>query len=217
MVLAGLGARATALASGAAQRSKGLGSSLMGFLGKMDPNYALGGFPSTGAAATAGLSAASAGRGLAFRNNPVMATVNDAVGYGDLAYFLGLPALAFAGERIRGVAGFGPRSQSALQGEQIALESRAIKGMASAARSQRLQQQKYEKLQSRMAESLARLAAASPQTYNQVMAGRQLPQGAQVFGGTPRVDLMEQLASRMALDPRSFSGNPAQPSVMDLI
>ena len=142
-------------------------------------------FPPQGAAATAGLSAASAGRGLAFRNNPVMATVNDAVGYGDLAYFLGLPALAFAGERIRGVAGFGPRSQSALQAEQIALESRAIKGMASAARSQRLQRQKYEKLQSRMAESLARLAAASPQTYNQVMAGRQLPQGAQVFGGTP--------------------------------
>ncbi len=189
----------------------------MGFLGKMDPNYALGGAPSTGAAAAAGLSASAAGRGVAYRNNPVMAFTNDAVGYGDLAYFLGLPALAFAGERVRGLAGFGPRSQAARQGEQLALEGRAIKGMASAARSQRLQRQKYEKLQARMGESLARLAAASPQTYNQVMAGRQLPQGAQVFGGAPRVDLMEQLASRMALDPRSFSGNPAQPSVTDLI
>ena len=47
------------------------------------------------------------------------------------------------------------------------------------------------------------------QMYLQVMADDH------VFD--PNADLMEQLASRMALDPRSFSGNPAQPSVMDLI
>ena len=81
----------------------------------------------------------------------------------------------------------------------------------------RKRQKEYQQLQGNMAASLARLAAASPQTYNQVMAGRQLPQGAVVLGGQPRVDLMEDLAFRMATSPNSIPGGPAQPSVMDLI
>ena len=75
----------------------------------------------------------------------------------------------------------------------------------------------FQSLQASMAQSLARLAAASPQTYNQVMAGRQLPQGAGGLGGAPRVDLMEDLALRMASNPQAIPGAPAQPSVMDLI
>ena len=38
---------------------------------------------------------------------------------------------------------------------------------------------------------------ASPHLYNQVMAGRRLPQGSVVLGGQPRQDLMEELASSM--------------------
>ena len=81
----------------------------------------------------------------------------------------------------------------------------------------RARQQKAQFLQQRMSQSLARLASASPQIYNQIMAGRQLPQGAVVLGGQPRVDLMEQLALRMATSPNSLPGAPAQPSVTDLI
>ena len=49
-----------------------------------------------------------------------------------------------------------------------------------------------------MARNAARLAAANPQLYNQIMAGRQLPQGAVVLGGKPRTDLMEELTSSMS-------------------
>ena len=38
---------------------------------------------------------------------------------------------------------------------------------------------------------------ASPHLYNQVMAGRRLPQGSVVLGGQPRQDLMEELATHM--------------------
>lgn len=37
----------------------------------------------------------------------------------------------------------------------------------------------------------------APHLYNQVMAGRRLPQGSVVLGGQPRQDLMEELASHM--------------------
>ena len=38
---------------------------------------------------------------------------------------------------------------------------------------------------------------SDPHLYNQVMAGRRLPQGSVVLGGAPRQDLMEELASYM--------------------
>lgn len=38
---------------------------------------------------------------------------------------------------------------------------------------------------------------AAPHLYNQVMAGRRLPQGSVVLGGQPRQDLMEELATHM--------------------
>jgi hypothetical protein len=50
-----------------------------------------------------------------------------------------------------------------------------------------------------MLRSAARLAQMDPQLYNEVLSGRRLPQGAMVFGGRPRVDLMEQLAMDMAM------------------
>jgi hypothetical protein len=84
-------------------------------------------------------------------------------------------------------------------------------------RKARARQKKYELLQRRMGQSMARLAAADPQLYQHVVTGRQLPQGAVVLGGAPRVDLMEELALRMATSPQAIPGAPAQPSVMDLI
>lgn len=57
---------------------------------------------------------------------------------------------------------------------------------------------KFAQKRQKSMESLARLAALDPQLYNELVAGRRLPQGAMTFGGTPRVDLLEQLASEMA-------------------
>ena len=135
----------------------------------------------------------------------------------------GIPALRSPVESVFNLGG-------ATRGDFLGRKERArlnnLRGYALLASSERgaremnrarKRKKEYQQLQGNMAASLARLAAASPQTYNQVMAGRQLPQGAVVLGGQPRVDLMEDLAFRMATSPNSIPGAPAQPSVMDLI
>jgi hypothetical protein len=70
------------------------------------------------------------------------------------------------------------------------------------AREQRLGQQlraaEREALTRRMAMASARLAAVNPQLYNEVLAGRRLPQGAVVLGGIPRTDLLQELAYDLA-------------------
>ena len=63
---------------------------------------------------------------------------------------------------------------------------------------QRMEESQREQVRRSMRESLARIAAIDPQMYSEVMAGRRLPQGARVIGGTPRTDLLAQLASDMA-------------------
>ena len=60
------------------------------------------------------------------------------------------------------------------------------------------QNERYERIQKETARHAASLAATSPHLYNQILAGRTLPQGAVVLGGTPRTDIMEQLAYGMA-------------------
>jgi len=62
-----------------------------------------------------------------------------------------------------------------------------------------LQEIEAGRLQDSIMRNAARLAAANPHLYGEVMAGRRLPQGAVVFGGEPRVDLMQQLATEMAM------------------
>tara|TARA_R100000664_G_scaffold33709_1_gene51641 strand:+ start:343 stop:861 length:519 start_codon:yes stop_codon:yes gene_type:complete len=59
-------------------------------------------------------------------------------------------------------------------------------------------QEQAMKIQKETAKQAASLAAVAPHLYNQILAGRTLPQGALVLGGTPRTDLMEQLAFGMA-------------------
>tara|TARA_R100000458_G_C8243293_1_gene221787 strand:- start:153 stop:737 length:585 start_codon:yes stop_codon:yes gene_type:complete len=55
-----------------------------------------------------------------------------------------------------------------------------------------------DELQARATRAAMQLAASDPHLYNEIMAGRQLPRDAVVFGGQPRVDLMEELAMGMA-------------------
>jgi hypothetical protein len=66
----------------------------------------------------------------------------------------------------------------------------------------------YKKLEdSRKKEEMERnmmaVQKSAPHLYNQVMAGRRLPQGSIVIGGQPRQDLMEELASYMGNLPAS--------------
>ena len=57
---------------------------------------------------------------------------------------------------------------------------------------------RWNQINAKMATASARLAAVAPHLYNQILAGRTLPQGAVVLGGNPRTDLLEQLAYGMA-------------------
>lgn len=59
----------------------------------------------------------------------------------------------------------------------------------------------YKLSQARKKEEIERnmmaVQKSAPHLYNQVMAGRRLPQGSIVLGGAPRQDLMEELANSM--------------------
>lgn len=72
----------------------------------------------------------------------------------------------------------------------------------------RLEQLRAQQRQMRAMESLGRLAALDPQLYNELTAGRVLPQGAMMFGGTPRTDLLEAMAFDMADGVYRPSGDP---------
>ena len=57
---------------------------------------------------------------------------------------------------------------------------------------------RMDRLQKQMLSNTARLAAADPRLYNEILAGRRLPRNGVRIGGTPRTDLMERLALSMA-------------------
>ena len=68
---------------------------------------------------------------------------------------------------------------------------------------------RQQAVEQEIAKQSARLAAANPHLYNQIIAGRRLPQGAVILGGNPRTDLMEQIASGMASNPQLQQPGPA--------
>ena len=68
-------------------------------------------------------------------------------------------------------------------------------------RNQRLrvaQRLKADRLQQAIASNMTRLAAANPQLYNKLLAGRTLPEGAVLLGGGRRTDFLESVAYQMA-------------------
>jgi hypothetical protein len=85
-------------------------------------------------------------------------------------------------------------------------ELESEKDMQAIGESHRLRQESVER---ELAKQSARLAAANPHLYNQIMAGRRLPQGAVILGGNPRTDLMEQIAGGMASNPQLQQQGPA--------
>jgi hypothetical protein len=82
-------------------------------------------------------------------------------------------------------------------------------------RYQASQQMKAQRLQRAMADNMVRLAAANPQLYNQLLAGRPLPNGAVVIGGGQRSDFLESVAYQMATGGfGNPQGTPDSPDVM---
>lgn len=61
-----------------------------------------------------------------------------------------------------------------------------------------MRQRKAQELQRLVAGNTAMLAQKAPHLFNQIMAGRELPQDATVIGGRPRTDLMQEVAMQMA-------------------
>lgn len=57
---------------------------------------------------------------------------------------------------------------------------------------------RLQRLQQLMVENSTRLAQRFPHRYNEMLAGRRLPQGAVVIGGNPRSDIIEDIAYAMA-------------------
>lgn len=93
----------------------------------------------------------------------------------------GLEAWDVATEEEFGDAIYGTEKEQLLKQHMMARYSRASKLVENAKRKQAM-------------EALMRLASADPHLYNEVVAGKRLPQGAMVLGGSPRYDLMETLA-----------------------
>lgn len=62
-----------------------------------------------------------------------------------------------------------------------------------------LRRMKEDRLKRLVQTAAARLAAADPHLYNQVLAGERLVPGEIVIGGVPRTDLLGKIAGRIAL------------------
>lgn len=117
----------------------------------------------------------------AFRDHPWLATAS-AIG---AAGWLAPAVVEGASETIRGMSG--------AQIEEAIREEYQQRKMAV------YMQMQQRRLQRATVEHMSRLAQYAPDLYNQALAGRQLPQGAAVFGGTKRPDLVEELAYGMSL------------------
>lgn len=88
---------------------------------------------------------------------------------------------------VPGGSGFGGPSFD----EKLRIANRA----AMTARADSMQ---MARLQGDNAYNTAALAGLFPDRFQEIMAGRRLPQGAVVIGGTPRVDLMSEIAMGMS-------------------
>lgn len=58
---------------------------------------------------------------------------------------------------------------------------------------------RYDGMRRSQAENVQMLMRYNPHLYNEVLAGERLATGTVVFGGQPRMDLMDMLAQKMSL------------------
>ena len=117
-----------------------------------------------------------------FKKNPTGAVL----GAGNLALMFG-PGLVKSLRDELDIGGYVDEQTDRLIGAQAELNSYA-----------RMQRRREEELNRLMQVNTAMLAQRSPELYNQIMAGRRLPQQATVIGGQPREDLLREVARGMS-------------------
>lgn len=74
----------------------------------------------------------------------------------------------------------------------------ALRMEAEVRKEQRRREVENQARAQRLAQNTVSLIQNAPLVAQQIMAGRRLPKGAVVIGGTPRVDLMQQMADQMS-------------------
>lgn len=116
------------------------------------------------------------------RKNPVRM----GLGVANLALMFG-PGLVKGLRDSLNIGGYMDEQTDRLIGAQAELNSYA-----------RMQRRREEELNRLMQVNTAMLAQRSPELYNQIMAGRRLPQQATVIGGQPREDLLREVARGMS-------------------
>ena len=119
--------------------------------------------------------------------NPGTAAL-DAVGFG-------LPLLGMAKDAVN----WGSRQATGdpLIGRELTVDQSLEMEKKVRMEQMRLQIQQQERAKVLTANTINLLQYA-PDVARQVMAGRRLPKGGVVIGGTPRVDLMQEVAGQMA-------------------
>lgn len=105
-----------------------------------------------------------------------------------------LPAVALGTAGTAAMVGF-PIKAHANKEKQLAAEVVRQERAWLLGKADQLQQRRLER---DMAENAARLAALAPDVYNRVLAGRMLPRGAQVFGGQPDTQMLQELTYGMS-------------------
>ena len=118
--------------------------------------------------------------------HPVMSAL-DVVGMGIPLLEMGKEAINVASRGVTGNPAFGGiTTDEALQMEEEVRRERRRREVENQAKARRY------------AENTVSLIQNAPMVARQIMAGRRLPKGAVVIGGTPRVDLMQQMADQMS-------------------
>ena len=115
-------------------------------------------------------------------------------------FLIGLPAAGFAGSLL------GPPTVEAAESlfvdplRAVTKEQRFNRATELyRLRKERALRKEFFDMQMKMQESIRQLAFYSPQKYQELLAGRKLPQDAVVIGGSPRTDLLQQFATDFAM------------------
>jgi hypothetical protein len=76
---------------------------------------------------------------------------------------------------------------------------RAVEGQMGLRRSARHDRLRTQRLARQQQMNTMMLARTDPQLFNEIMAGRQLPQEGLIIGGSPRTDLLRRVVDEMSL------------------
>lgn len=161
---------------------------------EIGPEMAMGGEAAAGAGAAESLAAKVGG-----------AAAKSKGGLGLLGKIGGWPtvaamALPLVAEHLPGIVDGAKDRFGPLLGHDFAADKlqRVLDAQDQISRFTRAQQRRQQDLEQLVNVNTQMLAQNAPQLFNQIMAGRELPDGATVIGGQPRTDLMREVAMQMS-------------------